>query len=89
MLKYCEKNKIADGEYIFRSHDYRHNLATLYYDNGISLQAVRDYLGHEYEEMTRQYVDYMPKKLEKASEAYFQEETHSFAAELMKGGFHG
>ena len=66
-----------------------HNLATLYYDNGISLQAVRDYLGHEYEEMTRQYVDYMPKKLEKASEAYFQEETHSFAAELMKGEFHG
>ena len=39
-------------------------------------------MGHEYEEMTRQYVDYMPKKLEKASEAYFQEETHSFAAEL-------
>lgn len=89
MLKYCEKNQIADGEYIFRSHDYRHNLATLYYDNGISIQAVRDYLGHEYEEMTRQYVDYMPKKLEKASEAYFQEETHSFAAELMKGEFHG
>ena len=88
-IEYCEKNKIADGEYIFRSHDYRHNLATLYYDNGISLQAVRDYLGHEYEEMTRQYVDYMPKKLEKASEAYFQEETHSFAAELMKGEFHG
>ena len=89
MLKYCEKYQIANGEYIFKSHDYRHNLATLYYDSGISLQAVRDYLGHEYEEMTRQYVDYMPKKLEKASEAYFQEETHSFAAELMKGEFHG
>ncbi len=52
-MKYCEKNQIADGEYIFRSHDYRHNLATLYYDNGISIQAVQDYLGHEYEEMTR------------------------------------
>ena len=89
MLKYCEKYQIANGEYIFKSHDYRHNLATLYYDSGISLQAVRDYLGHEYEEMTRQYVEYMPKKLEKASEAYFQEETHSFAAELMKGEFHG
>ena len=89
MLKYCEKYQIANGEYIFKSHDYRHNLATLYYDSGISLQAVRDYLGHEYEEMTRQYVDYMPKKLEQASEAYFQEETHSFAAELMKGEFHG
>lgn len=85
MLKYCEKNQIANGEYLFKSHDYRHNLATLYYDKGISIQAVRDYLGHEYEEMTRQYVDYMPKKLECASERYFQEESHSFAAELMKG----
>lgn len=89
MLKYCEKYQIANGEYIFKSHDYRHNLATLYYDSGISIQAVRDYLGHEYGEMTRQYVDYMPKKLEQASEAYFQEETHSFATELMKGEFHG
>lgn len=89
MLKYCEKYQIANGEYIFKSHDYRHNLATLYYDSGISIQAVRDYLGHEYEEMTRQYVDYMPKKLEQASEAYFQEETHSFATELMKGEFYG
>ena len=89
MLKYCEKYQIANGEYIFKSHDYRHNLATLYYDSGISIQAVRDYLGHEYEEMTRQYVDYMPKKLEQASEAYFQEESHSFATELMKGEFHG
>ncbi len=85
MLKYCEENQIANGEYLFKSHDYRHNLATLYYDKGISIQAVRDYLGHEYEEMTRQYVDYMPKKLECASERYFQEESHSFAAELMKG----
>ena len=59
-------------------------------DNGIILLQERaDLSGHEYEEMTRQYVDYMPKKLEKASEAYFQEETHSFAAELMKGEFHG
>ena len=89
MLKYCEDNQIGNGEYLFKSHDYRHNLATLYYDKGISIQAVRDYLGHEYEEMTRQYVDYMPKKLERASEAYFQEEAHSFAAELMKGEYDG
>lgn len=24
MLKYCERNDIQNGEYIFRSHDYRH-----------------------------------------------------------------
>lgn len=89
MKRYCRENQIANGEYIFKSHDYRHNLATLYYDTVISIQAVRDYLGHEYEEMTRQYIDYMPKKLEKASEEYFKDETHSFAAELMKGDSDG
>ena len=77
--QHCIKNQIADGEYIFRSHDYRHNLATLYYDNGISIQAVRDYLGHEYEEMTRQYVDYMPKKVEKANDSYFDNPENNIA----------
>lgn len=85
MLKCCEENKIAGGSYLFKSHDYRHNLATLYYDRGISIQAVRDYLGHDYEEMTRQYVDFMPKKLEKANEEYFSNQEYSLAAELMKG----
>ncbi|MHA9737885.1 tyrosine-type recombinase/integrase [Robinsoniella peoriensis] len=85
MLRCCEENQIADGDYLFKSHDYRHNLATLYYDRGISIQAVRDYLGHDYEEMTRQYVDFMPKKLQKANEEYFSNPEHSLAAELMKG----
>ena len=89
MMRYCRENQIANGEYIFKSHDYRHNLATLYYDTGTSIQAVRDYLGHEYEEMTRQYIDYMPRKLEKASDEYFKDEAHSFAAELMKGDSDG
>ncbi len=31
MLKYCEKYQIANGEYIFKSHDYRHNLAIVHY----------------------------------------------------------
>ena len=61
MLKYCERNDIQNGEYIFRSHDYRHTIATCFYDSGVSLQSIRDYLGHDYEEMTEQYIDYMPK----------------------------
>lgn len=35
--------------------------------------------------MTRQYVDFMPKKLQKANEEYFSNPEHSLAAELMKG----
>ena len=29
----------------------------------VSLQSIRDYLGHTYEEMTRQYIDYMPQRI--------------------------
>ena len=49
-----------------------------------SLQGVRDYLGHVYEEMTRQYIDYMPRKLANANEEYFSKH-NSLAASLKKG----
>ena len=38
MLRACRENGIANGEYIFRSHDYRHTVATMFYDNEVSLQ---------------------------------------------------
>lgn len=84
MLRCCKENQIQNGEYIFRSHDYRHGIATLFYDKGVSLQGVRDYLGHIYEEMTRQYIDYMPRKLARANDEFFSRH-NSLAANLMKG----
>lgn len=57
--------------HLFQSHGYRHTVATMFYDNMVSLQSIRDYLGHHYEEMTRQYIDYIPKKLSQANEEYF------------------
>ena len=77
MLKACAENNIQGGEYLFKSHDYRHTIATHFYDTGVPIQSIRDYLGHDYEEMTLQYIDYMPKKIEKASEDYFSR--HSLA----------
>ena len=83
MLKYCELNNIQNGGYVFKSHDYRHTIVTYFYDTGVPLQSIRDYLGHDYEEMTEQYIDYMPKKIEKASEEYFSR--HSLAACMKRG----
>lgn len=77
MLKACAENNIQGGKYLFKSHDYRHTIATHFYDTGVPIQSIRDYLGHDYEEMTLQYIDYMPKKIEKASEEYFSR--HSLA----------
>ena len=31
MIEACRENKIANGEYLFQSHDYRHTVATMFY----------------------------------------------------------
>lgn len=85
MIKFCKKNGIAGGNYIFQSHDYRHTVATMFYDNEVSIQSIRDYLGHAYEEMTQQYIDYMPRKLAEANEEYFNAPEHDLASSLRKG----
>ena len=85
MIQYCQKVQIQGGEYLFRSHDYRHGVATYFYNNGVSLQGVRDYLGHTYEEMTQQYVDYMPNRIDRTSKEFFEKPGNSLIARL-KGG---
>ena len=89
ILRLCRENQISGGEYVFKSHDYRHSVATEYYESGVSIQAVRDYLGHDHEDMTRQYIDYMPRKLDMANEEFFSQQETSLAAGLMKGGSDG
>lgn len=84
MLRYCEENQIHGGEYIFRSHDYRHSVATEFYDNGVPLSSVRDYHGHTYDEMTLQYIDHMPERVEKAADAVFRNPKNNLAAGLLK-----
>lgn len=81
MIKKCEELGISNGDYIFRSHDYRHTVGTALYDHGASIQAVRDFLGHKSEEMTKQYLDFIPEKIDKANEEYFSIEKNS----LVKG----
>ena len=89
MKKFCQEQEIDGGEYLFKSHDYRHTVATMLYDNGVSIQGVRDYLGHDYLEMTEQYIDYMPKKIARANDAFFEKPGNSLAANLKKGGKYG
>ena len=89
MKKYCSQIGIQNGEYIFKSHDYRHTVATNFYEHGVSIQSIRDYLGHTFEEMTMQYIDYMPRKIAKENDAYFEEEENSLLACMQKGETHG
>ncbi len=72
MKQSCRENHIQSDHYIFQSHDYRHSVATMFYDRGVSIQSIRDYLGHAYEEMTRQYIDYMPMRIAEANDEYYR-----------------
>ena len=85
MVKCCRELGIQGGEYMFQSHDYRHGVATYFYDSGVSIQGVRDYLGHAYEEMTRQYIDYMPDKLDRSNKEFFTKPGNSLMARLKEG----
>ena len=67
----CRKYNIGNPDYIFRPHDFRHDVGTELFDAGTPLQAIRDYLGHRDQEMTKQYVDYMPRKVHQANKSYF------------------
>jgi len=89
MKKCCEENQIQNGMYLFRSHDYRHTIATLFYDEHVSVQAIRDYLGHENEEMTKQYLDYMPRKMAKANDAFFHKKGNSLLSVSRERRGHG
>ncbi len=71
MIRECKRRNIDCGDYIFRAHDYRHSVATCMYGKGVSIQGVRDYLGHTSENMTKQYIDFMPERIITAEDSYF------------------
>ena len=67
----------------FKTHDYRHTLASSFYDEGVSIQTIRDYLGHNNENMTKQYIDYMPKRIEQANKEYFNQAENLLATGII------
>lgn len=82
MKEQCIKYGINCGEYVFKAHDYRHSVATRMNDKKISIQAIRDFLGHRSEEMTKQYIDFVQDKIDCANERYFDRKENSIANEL-------
>ena len=65
--------------YDFKSHDFRHTVATCLYAHGASIETIRDYLGHKESDMTRRYLDYMPDIIDAANEEYFTSRPNKLA----------
>ena len=84
MIICCTERGIHCNDYIFRPHDYRHTIASDLFDSGTSLQSIREFLGHKTEEMTKQYIDYVPNKIDMANEDYYSESDNVITAEISK-----
>ena len=84
MIICCTEHGIHCNDYIFRPHDYRHTIASELFDSGTSLQSIREFLGHKTEEMTKQYIDYVPNKIDTANEEFFSDADNIITAEVSK-----
>lgn len=84
MIICCTEHGIHCNDYIFRPHDYRHTIASELFDSGTSLQSIREFLGHKTEEMTKQYIDYVPNKIDAANEEFFSVADNIITAEVSK-----
>lgn len=74
MVAWCKKQGIRCGDHVFQTHDYRHSVATALYERGASIQAIREFLGHKHENMTRRYIDCIQKHVDMSSEQYYKEQ---------------
>ena len=70
----AKKQGIKCGDHVFQTHDYRHSVATALYERGASIQAIREFLGHKHENMTRRYIDCIQKHVDMSSEQYYKEQ---------------
>ena len=81
------KQIVRSMEYIFRAKHSRRmitgTLASSFYGEGVSIQTIRDYLGHNNENMTKQYIDYMPKRIEQANKEYFNQAENLLATGII------
>jgi len=68
--------------YSFKSHDFRHTVATFLMAHGASIEVTRDYLGHKTTDMTMQYLDFMSAVLKKENEAIFEAETDKLSSHV-------
>lgn len=57
----------------FKSHDYRHTIATDLHMSGAAIGTTRAFLGHTRDDMTKQYIDHLPGHIDLLQDEYFKE----------------
>ncbi len=85
-----ELKKAGLTDYVFKAHDYRHTIGTsLNKDHNVSIEVIREFLGHDSTDMTRQYIDFVPEMLDSANEEYFSNAKNRLTAYVKEGSNNG
>ena len=79
--------KAGIDDYVFRAHDFRHTLGTmLNREYQSSIEVIREFLGHNSSDMTKQYIDFVPELLDKKNQEYFSKKENNLALYGKKEG---
>lgn len=59
LMKQCSLQRILDDEYVFKGYGYQKEFCKALYRNGISIQAIREYMGYATDERVKEHVRWM------------------------------
>lgn len=85
-----ELRKAGLEDYKFKAHDFRHSIGTtLNRDYQSSIEVIREFLGHNSSDMTKQYIDFVPELLDRKNKEYFSKKENQlgvYAKRRMSNG---
>lgn len=88
IMEGCEKIGILKGKYVFKGNDYKKYIAKFFYQNKMSISAIREYMGYNSDEVIKDYVNLKQDRLSSKNKAYLEDEKNSLTIDLIvkKGG---
>ena len=83
ITKQCLKSGILDGEYIFKGNGYQKELCKALYQNGTSIQTIREYMGYSTDETVKKYIGWVDEEVARKSDELFKQEESSLGGNLL------
>lgn len=83
ITRQCVKSGILNGEYVFKGNGYQKELCKAFYRNGISIQAIREYMGYSTDETVKKYIGWVDEEVVRKSAEFFQQEENSLGGKLL------
>lgn len=83
ITKQCLKFGLLDGEYVFKGNGYQKELCKALYQNGTSIQVIREYMGYSTDETVKKYIGWVDEEVARKSDELFKQEERSLGGNLL------